>query len=910
MRLPHVLTVLACVLALNGATATLASADPHGDGGSGKIRPQLAATLDKQESGVDFWVYFGAKPDLSAAAKIKDWTARGTAVADALKKNAEQSQRAARADLAASGVEYQSFWATNAIKVTDGSATLADKLAAKTEVTSLMPSFAVHPPPVTKGVTQRNAATAAEWGIANIHADQVWDQLGVHGEDITVASIDTGAQYDHPALVRQYRGNKGDGTFDHNYNWFDAAGACDGAPCDIEGHGTHTMGTMVGDDGAGNEIGVAPGATWIAANGCCPSDAALIASGQWMLEPSDLRGENPDASKRPNIINNSWGSTAPSDEPMLEDISLAWNASGIFGVWANGNAGPGCKTSGTPGSRIINYSVGAYDADNGVADFSSRGAGQGGETKPNIAAPGVNVRSAWPGSGYLSLNGTSMATPHVAGAIALVWSAAPVLRGDIEATRQLLDGTAVDAPDGECGGTADDNNVFGEGRLDALTLLAQSPRGVTGRLGGTVADTVTGEPIAGAVVALHGPVDRELTTGADGAYRSGALPVGDYAIEASKYGYSAGKATATVTDGATATVNLTVAAQEMRTVGGTVTDGSGHDWPIYAKVTVDGYPLGPVFTDPLTGRYQVRLPAAATYTLHVFAQYDGYQVANRSVAVGAADVTENVALTADLTSCTAPGYRWQASTEGFDGLPEGWTTTGTSSWRFDNPAFRPPPPGGQGGFAIADATLAHGRPVHATLVSPVIDLSTDKAPRLTFDTSYYSPGAGQTAEVGLSVDGGRTWRTVWRQTTKNAIGQVALALPQAASKSKVKVRFRYAGRRSWWWTVDNVSLGTHTCASAPGGLIVGRVTDRDTAAPIFATVTRTDAPKQSGTGVTTPVDPNVGDGLYWVFSSATGPTGFTASATGYATATETIPVAANALVAHDWALTPDPRSNP
>ena len=162
--------------------------------------------------------------------------------------------------------------------------------------------------------------------------DQVWSQYGDKGEGIVVANIDTGVQYDHPALVNQYRGNNGDGTFNHNYNWFDAAGTSPNAPSDGNGHGTHTMGTMVGDDGAGNQIGVAPGVKWIAANGCCPSDAALITSGQWMLEPTDLAGQNPDASKRPNVINNSWGSQLPSNDPFMEDITLAWTASGIFGV--------------------------------------------------------------------------------------------------------------------------------------------------------------------------------------------------------------------------------------------------------------------------------------------------------------------------------------------------------------------------------------------------------------------------------------------------------------------------------------------------------------------------------------------------------------------------------------------------
>ena len=122
-----------------------------------------------------------------------------------------------------------------------------------------------------------------EWGIANINADDVWSTHGVTGEGIVVGNIDTGAQFDHPALVAQYRGNIGGGSFDHNYNWFDPSNICRSpAPCDNNSHGSHTMGTMVGDDGAANQIGVAPGAKWIAAKGCesnsC-SDPALLARG-------------------------------------------------------------------------------------------------------------------------------------------------------------------------------------------------------------------------------------------------------------------------------------------------------------------------------------------------------------------------------------------------------------------------------------------------------------------------------------------------------------------------------------------------------------------------------------------------------------------------------------------------------
>ena len=104
-------------------------------------------------------------------------------------------------------------------------------------------------------------------------------------------------QWDHPALKPHYRGWDG-ATADHNYNWFNpepfAPCADPTIPCDSNscGHGTHVTGITAGDDGAGNQIGVAPGAQWIHALGCCPSDAALLKALQWMLAPTDLNGDN------------------------------------------------------------------------------------------------------------------------------------------------------------------------------------------------------------------------------------------------------------------------------------------------------------------------------------------------------------------------------------------------------------------------------------------------------------------------------------------------------------------------------------------------------------------------------------------------------------------------------------------
>jgi subtilisin family serine protease len=439
------------------------------DDADAKVSSEVRADVAK-DGKADIWIHFANRPDLSQFENL-DWSARGHAVHDALTAAADESQAEVRAQLDAEGAEYSSFYITNAIFVKDADAGLLKGMAANSAVDGIYPDFeVVRHEPVARQATDF-APNAVEWGIANINADDVWNDLGVTGEGIVIGSIDSGVQGDHPALQAQYRGTE---TGSHDYNWLDVTGEFP-APVDEDGHGTHTTGTMVGDDGSGNQIGVAPGAQWIAANGCCPNPEALVQSMEWMLAPTPVGGGEGDPDMRPHVVNNSWGTVEPSNNPFAEELQEAWNAEGIFGVFSNGNLGPDCETSGSPGSRTVNYSVGAYDSSNSIADFSSRGPGQDGEIKPNISAPGVDVRSAVPGGGYASMQGTSMAAPHVSGAVALLWSYNPALVGDVDGTRSLLDGTAIDTEDAQCGGNADDNNVYGEGRLDALALLNAAP---------------------------------------------------------------------------------------------------------------------------------------------------------------------------------------------------------------------------------------------------------------------------------------------------------------------------------------------------------------------------------------------------------------------------------------------------
>jgi subtilisin family serine protease len=595
------------------AASSATAADPRD-----KVEPGVLAAIAANGQAT-FWAILSEKADLKKAPGIQNRTARGTYVMERLMKVADESQAGLRALLTKQGVPHKSFWVMNAIRITAGQAVLL-QVAADPGVKQILADRVYQIPDPIKG-KQEPTVNTVEWGIDRINAPQVWSTFGDRGDGIVVANIDTGVQFDHSALVRQYRGNLGGGSFDHNYNWFDPSNVCGSpslAPCDNVGHGSHTMGTMVGDDGdpGPNQIGVAPHARWIAAKGCesnsC-SSGALLAAAQWILAPTDLNGQNPRPDLRPDIVNNSWGG-GPGD-PWYQASVDAWIASGIFPQFSNGNAGPGCNTSGSPGDYPQSYSAGAFDINNNIAGFSSRGPSAfGGELKPNIAAPGVSVRSSVPGNSYASFSGTSMASPHVAGTVALMWSVAPVLVGDIAQTRAILDDTAVDTFDGQCGGTADDNNVWGEGKLDAFAAVDASPTQPTGTLTGTVTAAGSGNPIAGAKVRAVGPVTRETFTDAAGTYNL-TLVVGAYDVTASAFGYLSQTANGVViTDGGTTTQNFALAAAPSHTVSGHVRDQ--FNAPIAnATVQILDTPISPATTDA-SGFYSFANVPEGTYDVH------------------------------------------------------------------------------------------------------------------------------------------------------------------------------------------------------------------------------------------------------------------------------------------------------
>jgi subtilisin family serine protease len=416
-----------------------------------------------------FFVLLEERAQLNAASRIPDRAARGSEVVRVLTETAAASQRGLREFLERRRVAYTPYWVVNAIYVRSGDLALAREIAARPEVSAIKkePVFAI------PDVQSQAAATtqSIEWNISKIRADQSWSTST--GQNIVVANIDTGVRYTHQALVSRYRGNTGSG-FNHAGNWFDPTGRCVSAPCDTNDHGTHTMGTMVGSDGGANAIGVAPGARWIACRGCAGSScfgSDLISCAQWVLDP--LR--NGSGMAQPDVVNNSWGGSGGND--WFLSFVQSWRAAGIFPAFSAGNSGPSCGSAGSPGDYASSFASGATDQSDQIAGFSARGPSTFGVIKPDITAPGVSVRSsvATSDTSYASFSGTSMASPHLAGTVALAWAAHPSLRGNIPATEQLLRGSATPLTSAEaCGGTAYQipGNVYGSGRVDALQAVA------------------------------------------------------------------------------------------------------------------------------------------------------------------------------------------------------------------------------------------------------------------------------------------------------------------------------------------------------------------------------------------------------------------------------------------------------
>ena len=475
-----------------------------------KVSPEIRAAFDRGEA-VDLLAVFREKADLSGARFVRGKSAKARFVYDRLMETASRTQANAIRLLRERQAKINSFSLVNAIVVDDAAPEIVRMLAALPEVAALAPDPEVTLEMPRQGQLLPAERGAVEWGVQKINAPAVW-ALGYSGQGITIGGADTGYEWEHPALKAHYRGwNEQNGVANHHYNWHDAiheisplsgdsipdpannpCGVNAPAPCDDHNHGTHTMGTMTGDDGLGNQIGVAPGAQWV---GCRNMErgngktSSYIECFEWFLAPTDLDGKNPDVTKAPHVINNSWYCSYEegcTDLAVMELMRIAVSnlkASGVVVVVSNGNSGSfGCgSTSGPPAFFEESFSVGATESNDTITGFSSRGPvliDGSMRTKPNVVAPGAGVRSAVRNGGYQHFWGTSMAGPHVAGLVALLLSARPDLAGEVDIIENLIEETAVPKFDekdcSDNGGQNYPNNTYGYGRINALAAIQEA----------------------------------------------------------------------------------------------------------------------------------------------------------------------------------------------------------------------------------------------------------------------------------------------------------------------------------------------------------------------------------------------------------------------------------------------------
>ena len=683
----------------------------------GEIRPahlggnpdqQLLQPLDPVPlAQTRFLVYLQQQADFSALQNMvfASQVAQRSAVYDLLSTQAEEAQAALRSWLAsqlgsAAVSGYQPFTIVNAIAI-DGSLESIISLAQRPDVARIVANYplvrqwqtAPDEPGVPDALVQPAAVAldASNWNIQLVRADRVWSELQVRGEGAVVAGFDTGVSFRHPALVKQYRGNLQNGKFDHNYNWFEPdsklytdgnlGASLSNQPRDCDTHGTHTMGTAVGSATAsGTQIGMAPGAQWIAVPGICygtmsggiRDDIGGLKAFQWLLCPTDLTGNRQTAncSKAPDVVNNSWGSANPLND-VLRPAIQALRAMNIAPVFASGNPRAGAGSIGTPANAPEAITVGATDREDRVASFSGRGPSfYEGEQKPELSAPGVDVKSSVGSTEYERYSGTSMAAPHVTGLIALLVSADlrdGVRDFTVDELEKFMTSTAV-----ELGEPGPDND-YGYGRIDAYAAVRWVLS--AGDLRGVVRDRTTNTPLALAKVTGTGANDTfDAASNPAGAY-SVTVPAGLYDLTVAAWGYYSGTfAGQTVFAGALSLADFALQPLPSAALQGVI---SHNGLPVAnALVYIEENPLLTGHTDE-TGTYRFTLPVGR-HTLVV--AESGYRIQRTVVTVNVPSTNQDVAIESapSILLVEADAYR---------GWFEGWPVGNAFTWALDQQGY-------------------------------------------------------------------------------------------------------------------------------------------------------------------------------------------------------------------------------
>ncbi|GAA1558498.1 S8 family serine peptidase [Kribbella lupini] len=522
-----------------------------------------------------------------------------------LQAQADRTQQPVLDTVRALGDEVVStFWLKNMVLVRATPQTL-QTLATNALVDRIIPNFEFTAPddkPVAKAQTDDST-----WGLAKIGADRVQTERGLTGDGVRVAILDTGIDITHPDLAGKLVSTDQSDP-EHPGGWLEFGSGGEpihSQPHDSSYHGTHVAGTIAGGNSSGVKIGVAPGAELMAGlvipNGS-GSLAQVIAGMEWAIAPYDADGKP--AGEPADVVSMSLGAEGFEDE-MIEPVRNIYRA-GVFPAFAIGNEClPGGSSS--PGNIYESVSVGATDANDDVPDWSCGGTVQRtdwidapGEwpasfVVPDISAPGVDVYSTLPNGSYGELSGTSMATPHVSGTVALMLQARPDLT--VDEALGILAGTAVS--DTRYG--AIPNDRVGLGRIDAFAAVTEA--GLRSGIHGVVKDDRSGKVLAGVTVAL--PNGRKVTTDAAGNFELRVAP-GNYTITLSRFGYRSTTAAAKVRADRLTDVRIELDRTRWGTITGKVTYSPTRSTVPGATVEVQDVPDKLVATTGRDGRYTIR----------------------------------------------------------------------------------------------------------------------------------------------------------------------------------------------------------------------------------------------------------------------------------------------------------------
>lgn len=612
-RVTILLLALFTPLLLMGLTGRALQATPAPPS---KLSSSLQTALQNSpQTAQPILIYLANQPHFQADQLPADRLTRRTQMVNHLQTLAEQSQAGVRQQLEQWQLTARPLWIVNALATTatpEQIALLAQRPdIGRVELDSQLEPFEPLTPTLHSEQAQiLGGTTISSWGIPATNAPQVWHGLGVTGQNVTVAIVDSGVDWLHPDLTANYRGRLPGNIIQHAGNWYQAAVPTITTPVDWVGHGTHVAGTAVGQNG----LGMAPGAKWIAVainnqQGFIFTSYVLAAF-QWLLAPNNQPALAPD------LFNGSWGASGASTE-FYEPLQILQTA-GIMPIFAAGNRGPFPLTINTPAAFTNTLAVGALDMFNQVAWFSSRGPSEiTNQTKPTLVAPGTAIVSTYPNNGYAIASGTSMATPHTTGAVALLLSANPNLT-PAEITAIL---TSTARPLGENWPPT----TAGWGALDVYAAVApQTPAGV---LAGTI--TGAGQPLANQPFTVTTASGQQLpfTTNPSGDFALHLRP-GNYTLTAASFGYTPYNSPVLQLS-LNQTINHPI---NLTQLPGGVVQGfiRANGQPITATVTILNTPLQQETT--AAGFYSFTLPAG-TYTLQV--NQAGYQLLRTSFTLTA-----------------------------------------------------------------------------------------------------------------------------------------------------------------------------------------------------------------------------------------------------------------------------------